>query len=185
MNSLAHELPTRTPATPRRAAFTLLVAALEALHLGWEHTHGGIVSHHLLNDPTLPAIWNGWGLVLLPALAWIASRRLFGPDGRRRRPEPRVVAGLLAAAVAGLALSAAFLAGREDLAGATLLLTALAALAVRAYRVEYLLGFALGMTWTFGGILPVLIGGVLALASAAAAFVLRPGLTRLMRALRR
>ncbi|GAB2508648.1 hypothetical protein [Lysobacter humi (ex Lee et al. 2017)] len=184
MHSVAHELPTRTPATPRRAGFTLLVAALEAVHLGWEHTHGGIVSHHLLNDPTLPAIWNGWGLVLLPALAWMASRRLFGPNGRRG-PDGRVAAGLLGAALAGLALSAAFLAGREDLAGGVLVATAIAALVVRAYRVEYLLGFALGMTYTFGGILPVLIGSILALVSAASAFVLRPGLTRVWRMLRR
>ncbi len=45
---------------------------------------------------------------------------------------------------------------------------AVVALFVRAYRPEYLLGFALGMALTFGGLLPVLIGGVVGLLSAAA-----------------
>ena len=49
----------------------------------------------------------------------------------------------------GLALSAAFALGREDLAGFVLLGLLLAAVAVRAYRIEYLLGFVLAMAYTF------------------------------------
>lgn len=160
-------LPDPAP-TALRAGFTALVALAEAAHLGWEHLHGGIVSHHLLNDPAMPAIWNGWGLVVLPALAWIASGRAFPRPHRAWRLRPPFVRALLPAALAGLALSVAFAFGREDLAGFVLVGLLVAAVGVRAYRVEYLLGFVLGMAYTFGAILPTLIGGCIALLSAVA-----------------
>lgn len=157
-----------------RAGFTALVALLEAAHLAWEHLHGGIVSHHLLNDASLPAIWNGWGLLLLPALAWIASRRAFHTVRGAWRLRAPFLRALLAAALAGLALSAAFAFGREDIASGVLVGLLLAAVLVRAYRVECLLGFVLGMTCTFGAILPTLIGGGIALISAVAWFGVYP-----------
>ena len=43
-------------------------------HLAWEHTHGGVQSHHFLARPDLPAISNWWGLIILPSLGWLASR---------------------------------------------------------------------------------------------------------------
>ncbi|GAB6194812.1 hypothetical protein [Lysobacter xanthus] len=151
-------------ATQARLAFTGAVAVLEAAHLGWEQAHGGIVSHHLLQDPAMPALWNGWGLLVVPALAWIASRRVFPATDR---PDPAALRRLLAALFAGLALSIAFANGREDIAGVLFPAIVLSGVALRAYRIEYLLGFVLGMAYTFGGLLPVLIGGVIALASAA------------------
>lgn len=167
-----------------RIAFTALVALFEAAHLGWEQAHGGIVSHHLLNDPTMPALWNGWGLLLLPALAWIASAHAFPSATRPWAPERRFLLRLGAGLLAGTALSVAFSTGNEDAAGAVFLAVALAGLAVRAYRAEALLGFALGMAITFGGILPLLIGGVLAAVSAIAWFAAWPLLGRAVAALR-
>lgn len=167
-----------------RIAFTALVALFEAAHLAWEHLHGGIVSHHLLADPNLPAIWNGWGLLLLPALAWLASARLFGSTARPWRPRAPSAYGLAGAALAGIALSVAFGSGNADAAGAVFLAIAVVAIAVRAYRPELLLGFALGMAFTFGGILPLLIGGVLAAASAFAWLALWPVLRRAVSAVR-
>lgn len=174
------------PSTARapRLAFTALVALFELAHLGWEQAHGGIVSHHLLADPTLPAIWNGWGLVLLPALAWIASARAFPFAARPWLPARSFAMGFGGAALAGIALSLAFSTGHEDAAGAVFLAVALAALAVRAYRPEVLLGFALGMAFTFGGILPLLIGGVLAAVSALAWFAVWPLLGRALASVR-
>ena len=56
--------------TRARRTITVLVALAELGHLAWEHFHGGVVSHHLLNRADLPAISNAWGAVFLPALAW-------------------------------------------------------------------------------------------------------------------
>lgn len=167
--------PNAPPPTAGRMTVTAVVALAEAAHLTWEWMHGGIVSHHLLGDPTLPALWNGWGLLVLPAIAWLASARLVNPGplphaGRAwqlDRPALRRLAGAMAA---GIALSTAFTAGRSDVAGGLLLAIALSGLALRVYRIEYLLGFVLGMAWTFGALLPTLIGGAIALASAAVWF---------------
>lgn len=166
---------------PARLRVVAVVALVEAAHLGWEATHGGIVSHHLLNDPGMPALWNGWGLLVLPAIAWFASARLLEPSARGWRLNGPALLRLACALLAGLALSFAFAAGREDAAGAVFLGIALSALVVRAYRGEYLLGFVLGMAFTFGALLPTLIGGVIAAASAAVWFGLWGPLARLRR----
>lgn len=157
---------TNAAPVPRRLALTAVVAAAEAGHLAWEASQGGIVSHHLLADPALPALWNGWGLLVLPAIAWLASARLVGPPDQGAGPQRVAWLRLAGALAAGLALSIAFTTGRGDVAAGVLIAIALSGLAVRAYRAEYLLGFVLGMTYTFGALIPTLIGGTLAAVSA-------------------
>ncbi|HEY4561263.1 MAG TPA: hypothetical protein VIG54_11035 [Lysobacter sp.] len=167
MHTLAQN-PVHVPApVAGRLAVTASVAIAEAAHLAWEATHGGIVSHHMLGDPSMPAMWNGWGLLVLPAIAWFASARLVRPSGRGWRLHHAALLRLVAALAAGIAMSAVFTAGRSDLAGYVLLSIALSGLVVRAYRIEYLLGFVLGMAYTFGALIPTIIGGAIALASAA------------------
>jgi hypothetical protein len=144
---------------------TLLVAVLELAHLAWQWTHGGIVSHHLLANPDLPAVSNGWGIVALPALAWIASRRFLRRAVSGAAARRSILMGALGAAGAGIGLSLAFSFGSGDHAALVLLAILLSGIALPIYRAEYLLGFALAMAWTFGPILPTLIGSVIALAS--------------------
>lgn len=140
------------------------VFAAELAHLIWEYLHGGIVSHHLLANPELPAIWNGWGLVLLPALAWWASgrfaRRLEGRDDRRRAVTAGII-GFALAATLGVLLSVAFLQGREDRAGTVLVSAFGLALLLPACR-ECVFGFVLAMTFVFGAMLPLVIADVVA-----------------------
>jgi hypothetical protein len=167
-----------------RLAFTALVALAAAAHLGWEYTQGGIVSHHLLNDPGMPAISNAWGLLLLPLLAWIASARAFHRPGLRWRPRPAFVLRLAGAMLAGIALSTAFASGAEELAGGLFLAIILAGIVLRAYRAEFVLGFALGMMPVIGGVLPVLVGGCIALLSALAWLAVGPLLGRAVAAMR-
>lgn len=163
--SLAPTLDAGAPVRGR-LALTGGVALAEAGHLAWEWTHGGIVSHHLLADPTLPALWNGWGLLVVPALAWVASARLVRPEGHRWRLHAPAVRRLLGALLGGLALSVAFATGRADMASGIFAAIGLSSLVLRVYRSEYLLGFVLGMACTFGGLLPTVIGGAIALLSA-------------------
>jgi hypothetical protein len=47
------------------ALITLAVWSL----LLWEHLQGGVLSHHLRNDPELPAISNWWGGLLVPSIS--------------------------------------------------------------------------------------------------------------------
>lgn len=146
--------PADAPPLSGRLAVTGLVAAAEASHLAWEWSQGGVVSHHLLGDPALPALWNGWGLIVLPAIAWVASARLVRPSGRGWHLQRAAVLRLTGAMAAGIATAMAFAFGCGDVAGNLLLAITVSGVVVRAYRVEYLLGFVLGMAYTFGALIP-------------------------------
>jgi len=61
------------------------VVAFELSHLFWEYINGGVLSHYLLNRSGFPSISNGWGIVILPLLAWFSTSRIkkritFPPD---------------------------------------------------------------------------------------------------------
>ncbi len=138
-----------------------------AAHLTFEHFNGGVVSHHLLNRADLPAISNWLGLLVLPVLAFLLAfrvRRLAGPIAGTTSKR-QVIAGLVGAALYGAALAAGFESGQETLtSGLFFALFALAAV-VPIYRIECVLGFVVGMTFTFGAVLPTLIASVFALLS--------------------
>ena len=167
-----------------RLIFTGLVILAELLHLTWEATHGGVASHHLLNRADLPAISNWWGALLLPLLAWF----LFGHVIRRERLRSGVighgfghgfalhkdvVVGFVGALLYGIALAVAFRQGAETITTSLFLGMFVAALLLPVYRVEALLGFVLGMTFTFGAVLPLIVGTLVATLSAILHFLLR------------
>lgn len=147
-----------------RTKATIAITVLMALMLGWQHFNGGVPAHHLLADPALPALSNWWGMLTLPALAWF----LLGRIERRRRAAPRDphadFAAFTGALVFGAILSLLFTAGQH---GATdTLVLALAGLAVfyPIHRAACVLGFVVGMTWTFGAVLPMIAAGIFAAA---------------------
>src|SRR5688500_15458919 len=158
-----------------RGYITALVALAELGHLAWEYLHGGVVSHHLLNRADLPAISNAWGAVFLPALAWFLS----GPV-LRRATTPRAAKGIAAAFLAsllvGIALSVAFVIGFEGVSSGIFLGILLSGLFLPVYRGEYVLGFVLGMTFTFGAMLPTAAAAFVAIVSAIAHHLVRPAL---------
>lgn len=153
------------PTTPRRLLLLPALALLaEALHLGWEALHGGIVSHHLLQRADLPALSNAWGLLVLPALAaWAATCLPRAPATTRDWIRPAL--GFALPLLLGAALSLAFQLQLQALTEALFLGLLLLALLLPAHRAESLFGFVLGMSWTFGAVLPTLIGGLLAVLS--------------------
>lgn len=157
------------------ALFALAALALGATHLCYEHLGGGVQSHHLLNRPDLPAVSNWLGLFILPLLGWVFGLRVrdystgSSPSGAASGPW----VGLAGAFLYGAALAASFELDASALtSGLFLGLFALAA-ALPVYRAEYILGFVVGMTFTFGAVLPALVAGVVALVSVVVRFVLR------------
>ena len=151
-----------------RILFTLAVALYESVHLGWEHLHGGVVSHHLLQRPDLPAISNGWGLLLLPVLAWFLIGRMQVRDNTPSHgfPSRAMLLHFLAALAYGTGLATAFTLGLESVTS-TLFFTLFAlAVVFPLYRAEYVLGFVLGMTFVFGAVLPTIIAFIFAALSA-------------------
>lgn len=150
------------PATSAlRLRFAALAFLAEALHLGWEASHGGIVTHHLLQRADLPGLSNAWGLLVLPALAaWAAGRWPTPPA-----PRWRFGLGFALPLAWGLALSLAFQAQLQPVTESLFFGLLLLAVLLPAHRPESLLGFVLGMSWTFGALLPTVIGGVIAVLS--------------------
>lgn len=159
----------------------LAIAAL----LGWEATHGGIGAHHLLADPSRPAISNAWGLLVVPGLAWLAAITV----GRRARRDAGAVRGALwlwaGALATGAALAAAFALGPPGASDAVALGALAAGLVARSYRAEAAFGFVLGMMAAVGPVLPLLFVGVAATLSAAAHFLAWPAAAMLWRKARR
>ena len=154
------------PTRPFRASLVAFALLFECVHLGWEASHGGIVSHHLFQQADLPALSNLWGLLVLPALAAWAGRRWFrGPDAMTTtttRDRRRITLGFVIPLTLGAALSLAFVFHQQTLTEVIFFGTMLLALLLPAHRAESLFGFVLGMSWVFGAVLPTLIGGVIA-----------------------
>mgnify|MGYP000436292877 CR=1 FL=1 len=55
---------------------TLFSALLVFVHLLFEHFHGGIVTHFILQDDSLPGISNWWGLLTFPLATWVVLLRI-------------------------------------------------------------------------------------------------------------
>jgi hypothetical protein len=159
--------------TRTRTALTVAVTLAECAHLAWEHLHGGIVSHNILARADLPAISNAWGLLLLPMLAWWLGGLALKPAASA--PPRRLVAGgipadVLAGFIGGLvmgaALASSFAIGLETATSVLFFGLFAIALLLRVYRAECVLGFVLGMTFTFGAVLPTAIASIIAAISA-------------------
>lgn len=163
---------------------TGVVLLAEGGHLLWEHLHGGVVRHHLLHRSDLPAISNAWGAILLPALTWLLIGRIQRRISRQAEGTEATILlstvfiGFVAALMGGLSLAVAFT--REAALTSWLFLAqVLLALVLPAYRAECVLGFVLGMTFTFGAVLPTAVGSVMAALSAIVHLGVRPVLGRL------
>ena len=117
-----------------------------------EHMRGGVVSHHLLADPNLPAISNWFGALTLPALGALFGYRLALTKRSRAMFTIFAIALLYGAVLAGtFAYDAPHLTNTMFMALAPL------AVLLPIYRIEYVFGFVVGTTYTFGGVLPLLI----------------------------
>lgn len=147
--------------------FTLSFALFALLHLSIEFFNGGVQVHYPLMRDDLPAISNWWGLMLLPLFAW------FSYSHAQKGDTHQALFGLSRAAfyrLGGAFLFGLMLAGSFELSlGQTplilLLCLFLAGAAFPIYRVEFALGFILGMTFTFGAVIPSVVAGIVALSS--------------------
>lgn len=167
--------------TPYLLPLAALIFAVA--HLVFEHFTGGIRSHHLLNRPDLPAISNGLGLITLPLLGFAAALRVQSHlyTDHWMGLLPAILRAFLGALLYGAVLALSFELGAHAVTSIVFLGLFLCALLLPIYRAEYLLGFVLGMTVTFGAVLPL---GV-ALVFAALSWVTRSTLAWVLGGLRR
>lgn len=151
--------------------------------LAWDHYHGGVPSHHLLNRKDLPAISNWWGGLLLPLLTWFLLDRIqkrFMQDKVEKstvlKRRAKIIYRFTCALLFGILLSLFFTFGYTDISGYMFIVLFLLALFFPVYRAECLLGFVIGMTFTFGGVLPTAVGSILVLIGALLYLYVRPAI---------
>ena len=149
--------------------------------LAWYHYHGGVPSHHILAREDLPEISNWWGGLLLPVLTWFllyrVQRRLIRNKGgkpERTQIPKAVIYGFAGALIFGILLSTFFTLGFSEPPFYMLIGALLLALFFPIYRSECLLGFVIGMTFTFGAVLPTGIGSILSILGAVVFLLVRP-----------
>jgi hypothetical protein len=151
-----------------RLIITAVVSIAIWLLLGWNYFHGGIPRHHLLARNDLPEFSNAWGGLLLPLLTFFLLYRIQkrvekirGDNAHARGQLTAVKKRFSFALLFGILLATFFAMGYPDICGYMIDLLLLLALFFPIYFSELLLGFFLGMTYTFGAVLPTLIGAVL------------------------
>lgn len=159
-----------------RIYFTTLITIVIGLLLLWNHSHGGVPSHHILQRKDLPEISNWWGLILLPTLTWFLSYRIQkriinGPNTKRTI---NALYGFLGALTFGILLAAFFTFGNTEMPFYMLMGLLILALFLPIYRSECLLGFVIGMTFTFGVVVPTGIGTIFIILTAIIHLGIRP-----------
>lgn len=160
------------------AVVTLAIWAL----LAWNHyVEGGIPTHHILAREDLPEVSNIWGGLLLPLLSWFLLYRIewrlsgTSTEATRQLAYPiSVFYGFFGALIFGTVLATAFTLGYNDIPANMVMSILVLGLLWPIYRSEYLLGFVIGMTYTFGAILPTGFGSILLMVGAVLHLLLRP-----------
>jgi hypothetical protein len=167
---------------PFTAALTVAYLAL----LGWQHLHGGVPGHSFLARDDMPVISNWWGALVIPALTWFLLGLLHARlskvgDAVRTAHEVRVA--LLAfsgAMIYGAIMAVGFSTGRTEVSSQLFRALPVLGLLLPLFRAEYVLGFVLGLTYTFGAVLPLVIASAVAAVSA----ILHLTVVRAFRAIR-
>lgn len=171
-----------------RIYFTVIVTVAIGSLLTWNYYNGGIPSHHLLADENLPKFSNLWGLLLLPLLTWVLSyrtqKRVFRQGGVSNVSMKITFYSFFAPLLYGITMSAFFSFGYPDMTGNLMFAIFVGALFFPVYRAECLLGFILGMTFTFGAVLPTIIGSILCVIAFILYKTIRPFALYLIRSLR-
>ena len=169
-----------------RILFIGIVAILVWLHLLWDYLHDGVPSHHILHRADLPSISNWWGGIAVPLVSWfllyqIAKRinnKTSGTDKLNK-----TVYAFLGALLFGIILSFFFIIDSNIqlymMIGAILI-----SFFIPLYRAEFLLGFIIGMTYTFGGIIPIVSGIILTIIFTIAYKFVRGGMLYLLSKIR-
>lgn len=131
--------------------------------LFWEHFHGGVASHHILHQQNLPAISNWWSGLLLPILTWIlisrSEKRLRMQSAYLQQSgnlKSKLLGLFMIGLVLGVLIATSFTNEYNLFLDNILYIILMLSLIVPIYYAEFMLGFILGMTYTFGTILPTI-----------------------------
>lgn len=147
-----------------RILFILIITLLVWGHVLWDYFHGGIPVHYLFMNESMPPMPNWLGAIILPFFTWFLLRRIQKRTNVLNSSESlsKVLMRFLIAAVVATGISVCFTMGIE-IPGFILLSILGLGLFFPLYKSEFLLGWVLGSSYTFGAIIPMLMGSLFAL----------------------
>lgn len=147
-----------------RILITSIVSLLVWGHVLWDHLHGGIPTHYLLHDDNLPGIPNWLGAIALPFFTWFLlykiHTRIDWPDIPVASESMRKVLLRFALAFLLSVSIAVFFRLEIDIIDYIMGSIFILAFFFPIYKSEYLLGWVLGSTFTFGAIIPMGFGSL-------------------------
>jgi hypothetical protein len=144
-----------------RLIITVIISILILGLLLWDYFHGGVPSHHILDQKNLPAISNWWSGILLPILTWILLGKIKSriekqtkTDSHYKSEMTSILGRFSIGLVFGIILSVSFINNYKPFLDNVLYLLLILSFIIPIFFSEFILGFVLGMTYTFGAILP-------------------------------
>ncbi|MBD1396201.1 hypothetical protein H9Q13_03405 [Pontibacter sp. JH31] len=169
-----------------KVLFTGIVTVLVLSLLIWEHYHGGIASHHILQQQNLPAISNWWSGLSLPVLTWFLvgiSEKRIGKQSSQGQQTRNLQIQALRLFVTGLGLgvliATSFTNGYSAFLDNIPYIILVLSLIIPIFYAEFILEFITGMTYTFGAILPTVFIFLLALIGILTYRFIRPAIVML------
>jgi hypothetical protein len=154
----------------------------------WEHYHGGVPSHSFMARKDMPSISNWWGGFLLPLLSYFSlyriQKRLNLTHNNNRISTAQIQSVLLlfgAGLLYACAMAYCFETDKSDVNGILFQGLFVWALILPLYRAEFFLGFVIGLTYTFGAILPTFIASVIVLISYIAHLCVYPFVLKILK----
>jgi len=176
----------RQTLTKIKALIVGIVTFLLFGFLFWEHFHGGVTSHHILHQQDLPSISNWWSGLLLPILTWFLlsriEKRIDKQSSQTQQPSKyssKICWIFLTGLVFGVLLSISFVNEYKPFLDNVLYILLVLSFIIPIYYSEFILGFILGMTYTFGAIIPTLFILIMAVIGLFVYLFIRPIILRL------
>jgi len=176
----------RQTLTKIKALIVGIVTFLLFGFLFWEHFHGGVTSHHILHQQDLPSISNWWSGLLLPILTWFLLSRIekridkqSSQTQQLSKYSSKIWWMFLTGLVFGVLLSISFVNEYKPFLDNVLYILLVLSFIIPIYYSEFILGFILGMTYTFGAIIPTLFILIMAVIGLFVYLFIRPIILRL------
>lgn len=172
--------------TKIKALIVGIVTLLIFTFLFWEYFHGGVTSHHILHQQDFPSISNWWSGLLLPILTWLLLSRIekridmqSSQTQHSNKSISKICWMFLTALVFGVLLSISFVNEYKPFLDNVLYILIILSFIIPIFYSEFILGFILGMTYTFGAIIPTLFILIMAVIGLFAYIFIRPIILRL------
>jgi hypothetical protein len=140
---------------------TVVVTTLILSLLLWQYFHDGVPGHYVLQNKDLPEISNWWGAFIIPTLTWICLGRIKAriesqtADSTYQNGNSKILNRFILGVLMGLAVCISFTAGFDLFLDNVLYIFFVLSLIIPIFYSEFILGYVLGSTFTFGAVLPL------------------------------